>query len=59
MGGFSLTHWIIVLVVILVLAGTGRLKNIGKELGGAIKGFKDEVKKEASPQEKESSPQDS
>jgi sec-independent protein translocase protein TatA len=40
MGGLSLWHWLIVLLVVLLIFGTARLKNLGKDLGEAIKGFK-------------------
>ena len=46
MGGFSLTHWLILLVVVVVIFGTSKLKNAGKDLGSAVKGFKDAVKDE-------------
>lgn len=49
MGGFSLTHWLIFLVVIVVIFGTSKLKNAGKDLGEAVKGFKDAVKDEEKP----------
>ncbi len=41
MGSFSIWHWLIVLVVVLLIFGTGKLRNMGKDLGGAVKGFKD------------------
>jgi len=51
MGSFSITHWLILLVV--VVFGTAKLKNAGKDLGGAVKGFKDAVKdKEIEPNHK-------
>ncbi len=40
MGGFSLWHWLIVLVIVLLVFGTKRLKNVGQDLGEAIRGFK-------------------
>lgn len=40
MGSFSIWHWIIVLIVVVLVFGTAKLKNIGKDLGGAIKDFK-------------------
>lgn len=40
MGGFSLWHWLIVLVIVILVFGTKRLKNVGKDLGEAVKGFK-------------------
>ncbi len=49
MGGFSLTHWLILLVVVVVIFGTSKLKNAGKDLGSAVKGFKDAVKDEDKP----------
>ncbi len=44
MGSFSIWHWLIVLLVVLLVFGTRNLPNIGKDLGGAIKGFKDGFK---------------
>ena len=46
MGSFSITHWLILLVVVVVVFGTAKLKNAGKDLGGAVKGFKEAVKEE-------------
>ena len=40
MGSLSIWHWLIVLVIVVLVFGTGKLKNMGKDLGGAIKGFK-------------------
>jgi len=44
MGAMSIWHWLIVLVIILLVFGTKKLRNIGQDLGGAVKGFKDGVK---------------
>jgi len=44
MAGLSITHLLIMLVVVVLLFGTSKLKNLGKDLGGAIKGFKESVK---------------
>lgn len=44
MGSFSIWHWLIVLVVVILVFGTSKLKNMGKDLGGAIKGFKEGIK---------------
>jgi sec-independent protein translocase protein TatA len=44
MGSFSIWHWLIVLVVVVLVFGTGKLKNAGSDLGKAVKGFKDGVK---------------
>lgn len=41
MGSFSIWHWLIVLLIIVLIFGTKKLKNIGSDLGGAVKGFKD------------------
>ena len=41
MGSFSIWHWLIVLVIVLVVFGTKKLRNVGSDLGGAVKGFKD------------------
>jgi sec-independent protein translocase protein TatA len=40
MGSFSIWHWLIVLAIIILIFGTKRLKNVGKDLGEAVKGFK-------------------
>jgi sec-independent protein translocase protein TatA len=47
MGGFSIWHWLIVLVIVLLIFGTKKLKNIGSDLGGAVKGFKEGMKEDA------------
>jgi sec-independent protein translocase protein TatA len=44
MGGLSIWHWLIVLLVVVLIFGTKKLKNIGSDLGGAVKGFKDGMK---------------
>ncbi len=44
MGSFSIWHWLIVLLIVVMVFGTKKLKNIGSDLGGAVKGFKDGVK---------------
>ena len=49
MGSFSLWHWLIVLVVVVLVFGTKRLKNVGHDLGEAIKGFKKGVNDDTSP----------
>ena len=41
MGSFSIWHWLIVLVIVVLVFGTKKLKNIGGDLGSAVKGFKD------------------
>jgi sec-independent protein translocase protein TatA len=44
MGSFSIWHWLIVLVVVVLIFGTKKLKNVGADLGSAVKGFKDGVR---------------
>jgi sec-independent protein translocase protein TatA len=46
MGSFSIWHWLVILAIVLLLFGTKRLKNLGSDLGSAIKGFKSAVKDE-------------
>ena len=41
MGGLSIWHWLIVLLVVVLIFGTKKLRNIGQDLGGAVKGFKE------------------
>lgn len=44
MGSFSIWHWLIVLLVVAMVFGTKKLRNIGSDLGGAVKGFKEGMK---------------
>ena len=44
MGSFSIWHWLIVLVIVLLIFGTKKLRNVGADLGGAGKGFKEGMK---------------
>ncbi len=44
MGSFSIWHWLIVLLVVVLIFGTKKLRNMGTDLGSAVKGFKDGVK---------------
>jgi sec-independent protein translocase protein TatA len=44
MGGLSIWHWLIVLLVVVMIFGTKKLRNIGQDLGGAVKGFKEGMK---------------
>lgn len=44
MGSMSVWHWLIVLVIIMLVFGTKKLRNIGQDLGGAVKGFKEGVR---------------
>ena len=47
MGSFSIWHWLIVLVIIMMVFGTKKLRNIGSDLGSAVKGFKDGMREGA------------
>ena len=49
MGSFSIWHWLIVLVIVLLIFGTKKLRNMGSDLGGAVKGFKDGMKGDGTP----------
>ena len=52
MGSFSIWHWLIVLVIVALIFGTKKIRNMGEDLGGAVKGFKkgmNEAKDEKSP----------
>lgn len=52
MGSFSIWHWLIVLVIVMLVFGTKKLRNIGEDLGGAVKGFKEGMREgtaEATP----------
>jgi sec-independent protein translocase protein TatA len=53
MGTFSIWHWLIILAIVLLLFGTKRLKNLGTDLGSAIKDFKSAVKEESEKDEEE------
>ena len=44
MGSFSIWHWLVVLLIVVLVFGTKKLKNIGTDLGSAVKGFKDGMK---------------
>lgn len=61
MGSFSIWHWLIVLVIVMLIFGTKKLRNIGQDLGGAVKGFKDGMKEgeqaSAQPAQNQSSQQ--
>ena len=52
MGSFSIWHWLIVLLIVVMIFGTKKLKNIGQDLGGAVKGFKEGMKDGTAPEEK-------
>lgn len=44
MGSFSIWHWLVVLVIVVLVFGTRKLRNLGSDLGGAVKGFKEGMK---------------
>jgi sec-independent protein translocase protein TatA len=46
MGSFSIWHWLIVLLVVVLIFGTKKLRSLGSDLGGAVKGFKEGMKSE-------------
>jgi sec-independent protein translocase protein TatA len=52
MGSFSIWHWLIVLLIVVMVFGTKKLKNMGSDLGGAVKGFKDGMKDGTTSEEK-------
>jgi sec-independent protein translocase protein TatA len=47
MGSFSIWHWLIVLVIVMLIFGTKKLRNMGADLGGAVRGFKDGMREGA------------
>ena len=49
MGSFSIWHWLIVLSVVVLVFGTSKLRSIGSDLGGAVRGFKDGMKAAEDP----------
>lgn len=48
MGGLSIWHWLIVLLVVVLVFGTKKLRSLGSDLGGAVKGFKEGVREDES-----------
>ncbi|MGH6626398.1 MAG: Sec-independent protein translocase subunit TatA [Burkholderiaceae bacterium] len=58
MGSFSIWHWLVVLLIVVLVFGTKKLKNIGTDLGSAVKGFKDGMKdgSASAPEEKPAAP---
>jgi sec-independent protein translocase protein TatA len=50
MGSFSIWHWLIVLLIVVMVFGTKKLKNMGSDLGSAVKGFKDGMRDGAAPE---------
>jgi sec-independent protein translocase protein TatA len=56
MGTFSIWHWLIVLLIVVMVFGTKKLKNMGSDLGGAVKGFKDGMKEGGAKPEEGAAP---
>jgi sec-independent protein translocase protein TatA len=56
MGSFSIWHWLIVLLIVVMVFGTKKLRNLGSDLGGAVKGFKDGMKDGSAAEEKPAAP---
>lgn len=56
MGSFSIWHWLVVLIIVVLVFGTRKLRNLGSDLGGAVKGFKEGMKN-ADGEEKSPPPQ--
>ncbi len=54
MGSFSIWHWLIVLLIVMLVFGTKKLRNIGADLGGAVRGFKEGMKEGTSDKPAES-----
>ena len=49
MGSLSIWHWLIVLLIVALVFGMKKLRNIGTDLGGAVKGFKEGMKEAETP----------
>ena len=56
MGTWSIWHWLVVLVIVLLVFGTKKLRNIGADLGGAVRGFKEGVKESTPDKPSEGAP---
>jgi len=57
MGSFSIWHWLIVLVIVMLIFGTKKLRNMGADLGGAVRGFKDGMREGGEKQDASPNPQ--
>jgi len=53
MGSFSIWHWLVVLVIVMLIFGTKKLRNLGSDLGGAVKGFRSSMQDGESEARKE------
>lgn len=56
MGSFSIWHWLIVLAIVMIVFGTKKLRNIGADLGGAVRGFKEGLKDSSDERTEEPAP---
>ncbi|MBI2958933.1 MAG: Sec-independent protein translocase subunit TatA [Betaproteobacteria bacterium] len=56
MGSWSIWHWLVVLVIVLLVFGTKKLRNIGADLGGAVRGFKEGMKESTGDKPAEGAP---
>ena len=56
MGGLSIWHWLIVLLVVVLIFGTKKLRNAGSDLGGAVKNFKEAMREGEAEAQKKSDP---
>lgn len=56
LSGISLPHILLLLVVVVLVFGTSKLKNLGKDLGGAIKGFKESMRNDEADDKAEAPP---
>lgn len=57
MGSFSIWHWLVVLAIVLVIFGTKKLRNLGGDLGSAIRNFKESMKSEEEKKAEANSPE--
>ena len=57
MGSFSIWHWLIVLLIVMLIFGTKKLRNMGADLGGAVRGFKDGMREGGEKQSDTPAPQ--
>ena len=56
MGSFSIWHWLIVLVIIALIFGTRKLRNVGEDLGSAIKSFRKGMQEGDAPSQLKADP---
>ncbi len=56
MGSFSIWHWLIVLLIVVLVFGTKKLRNIGEDLGGAVKGFKEGMRESTTSEDQQETP---